>query len=300
MSPTSPLSALERARVGMRRTAVRHQLEAVASGKSKKLSLNLEDKRVDLGSALGQLTRRFLPESPQVQRLAWTFYHSGITDNVIDRLASSNAIERRTSARIVGALYLERTVSWIAPLVLSRDRLLSDAAARALGRIGGARSAEALLMAIHRSGLRRTLITELARAAPDLFLEVVMTESNPQRPTAVPAAALAAGLRRRHTAIGPLLALLGHGNRKERVISCRSLGWIGSGTATSALIGALEDGDWKVRMSAAKALGALRAGLAEPNLERLLGDRNPRVSKAAESAHRRLGRGERVASIAWL
>jgi HEAT repeat protein len=284
----------------MKRAAVRHQLEAVASGKSQKLSLDLEEKSVDLAFALSRMTRRLRPESPQIQRLAWTFYHSGVTDKIIDRLTSSNPIERRKSARIVGALYLERAVSWLAPLVLSRDRSLSDAAARALGRIGGAPSAEALLLAIHRSGLRRTLITELARAAPDLFLEVAVTESDPRRPTAVPAAALAAGLRRRHTATGPLLALLMHGNRKERVISCRSLGWIGSGSATSVLIGALEDGDWKVRMSAAKALGALRVQLAEPNLERLLGDRNLRVSTAARSALRRLDGAERAASPTWL
>ena len=127
-----------------------------------------------------------------------------------------------------------------------------------------------------------------------------MTQSDPQRPNVVPAAALAAGLRRRHTAIGPLLALLIHGNRKERVISCRSLGWIGAGTATSVLLGALEDVDWKVRMSAAKSLASLGAQLAVPNLERLLDDRNPRVVKAARSALRRLGRSERAVGLAWL
>ena len=64
------------------------------------------------------------------------------------------------------------TVTWLAPLLESKDRAVADAAARALGRIGGAQSARVLLMAIQRAGLRRTLIGELARAAPDLFLEV--------------------------------------------------------------------------------------------------------------------------------
>ncbi len=127
-----------------------------------------------------------------------------------------------------------------------------------------------------------------------------MSVRESQRPAVAPAAAIAAGLRRRHTATRPLLALLLHGNRRERAISCRSLGWIGSGSAASVLIGPLEDPDWKVRMSAAKALGALQAEVATPNLERLLGDRNPRVRRAALTTLRRLRMSARGWTTLWL
>ncbi|HKC20792.1 MAG TPA: HEAT repeat domain-containing protein, partial [Candidatus Dormibacteraeota bacterium] len=135
----------------------------------------------------------------------------------------------------------------------------------------------------------RRLISELARSAPDLFLESALEES--EGPVVRPALAIAAGLRRRRTAISPLLGLLERGSRKERVISCRALGWIGAVNAVPAIAELLHNHDWKLRMSAAKALGSLRALAAKPALERLYDDRNPRVRKAAQQAVRRMERG---------
>src|SRR5438552_3498450 len=105
--------------------------------------------------------------------------------------------------------------------------------------------------------------------------------SGPARPTA-------AGLRRRQTAVGPLIGLLERGSRRERVIGCRALGWIGSRTAVPIITRALGDRDWKIRMSAAKALGALRAQSAKDDLKYLQIDRNARVRKAAAQALYRL------------
>jgi HEAT repeat protein len=99
-----------------------------------------------------------------------------------------------------------------------------------------------------------------------------------------PALAIAAGLRRRHTAISHLAMLLQRGSRRERVISCRALGWIGAATAIPLIRAGLGDRDWKIRLSAAKALGALRASSCRPELEDLHTDRNPRVRKAAKQA----------------
>ena len=78
------------------------------------------------------------------------------------------------------------------------------------------------------------------------------------------------------------------GSRRERVISCRALGWIGSGTAVPTITRALGDRDWKIRLSAAKALGALRAQSAQSELTYLRIDRNASVRKAAEQALYRL------------
>jgi HEAT repeat protein len=165
---------------------------------------------------------------------------------------------------------------------------VSDASARALGKIGGSRSAQALVEAIRRRGVSRRLVAELARGAPDQFIESSL--ALPLKPGVRPALALAAGLRRRRTATSQLIALVEHGSRRERVISCRALGWIGAVTAVPVLIEALQDRDWKLRMSAAKALGALRARDAAYQLRGLLSDRNPRVRKAAAQALGRIGR----------
>lgn len=283
----SPVGALEQARVGIRRAAVRRQLQSVAAGGRRDVSLALDERGIDVVGVVEHVVRPWRPESPPMQRLRSSFASSGITESAVDGLTAHSVAGRKTSVRFLGALQMETAVPWIAPLLRSPDRSLSEKAARALGRIGGVRAANALLNAIHRTGMRRILITELARAAPDLFLEAALSES--LRPGLSQAAAIAAGLRRRRTALGPLLALLRHGNRRERAIACRSLGWIGDASATGTLIGALDDEEWRVRLSAARALGTLRAELSAPNLEKLTGDRNPRVRKAAEFALRGIG-----------
>ena len=106
----------------------------------------------------------------------------------------------------------------------------------------------------------------------------------------IPAVAAAAGLRRRQTAVGPLLALLVSGSRKERVVACRALGWIGARRSVPVLIAAIADREWKVRLSAAKSLAALHAPARGAALEALLADRHPRVQKAGRQAQRRLAR----------
>ena len=286
MPSRSPVGVIHQATAGIRRSALRRQLQSVAAGKSTALSIDLDQAGVDVGEAIEEITNRLPMESMPVQRLVFAFKRSGTADRVVERLAAKSPQQRARSARVVGALQLTEAVSWLAALLGSRDRAVSDAAARALGKIGGARSATALVLAIQRRGLNRRLVAELARAAPDLFVEVALTE--PQRPAVRPALAIAAGLRRRQTAVGPLIGLLERGSRRERVIGCRALGWIGSETAVPIITRALGDRDWKIRMSAAKALGALRAQSAKDDLKYLQIDRNARVRKAAAQALYRL------------
>jgi len=286
MPSRSPVAVIHQAQAGIRRSALRRQLQAVAAGKSTSLSIDLDQSGVDVGEIIEEITSRLPMESMPVQRLVFAFKSSGTADRVVERLGAKSPQQRANSARVAGALRLTEAVTWVAALLESRDRAVSDAAARALGKIGGARSATALVLAIQRRGLNRRLVAELARAAPDLFVEVALAE--PQRPAVRPALAIAAGLRRRQTAVGPLMRLMERGSRRERVISCRALGWIGSGTAVPVITRALADRDWKVRMSAAKALGALHAHSAKNDLKYLHIDRNARVRKAAEQALYRL------------
>ncbi len=286
MSPSSPASVIQKAQVGVRRSALRRQLQSIVADRSTALSVDLDQSGIDVGHVIQEITRGLGADSLAVQRLVVALRNSGAADTVIERLAAKNPQQRVRSARVVGALRMYEAVPWVAELLASRDRGVSDAAARALGKTGGRNSATALVLAIQRRGLNRRLVAELARAAPDLFLEIAMGE--PQRPAVRPALAMAAGLRRRRTAIGPLIALLQHGSRRERVISCRALGWIGAGTAAPVIQAALQDRDWKTRMSAAKALGALRAHSAKDDLKYLQIDRNRRVRKAAQQALNRL------------
>jgi HEAT repeat protein len=289
IASASPVQAIHHARAGMRQSAIRRKLQAVAAGKTTHISIVSADLRSLAPKALEEVTAGMRADSLPLQLLQVAFENSGVADEVIDRLGVKNIHDRVSSTRLIGALRMYEATPWLRPLLTARDASVVDAAARALGKIGGARSATALLLAIQRRGLNRRLVSELARGAPDLFIEAELGKR--QRPAVRPALAIAAGLRRRHTAISPLIDLLQHGSRRERVISCRALGWIGAGTAVPVIAGVLGDRDWKIRMSAAKALGALRSSSSRRALEELYGDPNPRVRKAAQQAVRRLPDG---------
>jgi len=267
---------------------VRRRLRAVADGRAAAIEIDLHRGPVDVVGELAHLTARMADGSPPLARLQAAFDRAGACDAAIDGLASRLAVHRIRSARSVGALKAERAVAWVAPLLSADEAEVRETAARALGRIGGVRSADALVRAIERRGATRTLIVELSRAAPDLYLEAALF--GPRRAGVIPAVAAAAGLRRRQTAVGPLLALLVSGSRKERVVACRALGWIGSRRSVPVLIAAIADREWKVRLSAAKSLAALHAPARGAALEALLADRHPRVQKAGRQAQRRLAR----------
>ena len=270
---------VKQARHQLAMVAIRRQLRAVASGKSHGLSLNLEQNGMLVAASILDTTRSLPRDSPPMQRLIGAFEQSGALESVISGLASHHANRRIASARIAGALGLEPAVSWLAPLLKSADPAVATAGARALGDLGGARSAEELVLAIQRSGPRRIFIVALARAAPDLFLEVTLSSSN--RAGVRMAAALAAGLRRRRAAVRPLMGLLSSGNRRERVAGCKALGWIGAGVSVPAIAAALHDREWRVRVAAIKALAVLKAFSYVGEVDALLHDRDPHVRRAA-------------------
>jgi HEAT repeat protein len=289
MNPvTPPLSALQRARARVRRAALRRRLEAVAEGKSDDATLPRDD-ALDADSVLAAVASGLDPDGAPMQRLIACLVNAGAIDQIVDSLESASPHQRVAAIRALGAVRMYEAVSWVAPLLAAPERPVRDAAARMLGQVGGAQSASALLGAIYRGGFRRRLVLELARSAPDHFVESAM--SQPFRRAARPALALASGLRRRRTAAGPLMTLVSRGSRRERLIGCRALGWIGAASAAPVIAEALNDRDWKIRMSAAKALGRLRADGARAELLHLEADRNPRVRLAASAALRRIGAG---------
>ena len=287
--PSRPAEAIHRARGEFRKAAIRRQLQSVAAGKSDHIPADAAEARHDAASTIEEISRGLREDSLPLQLLQVAFKNSNVADHAIENLSVKGIHDRIAGARLVGSLRMIEATTWLVPLLFAKDPSVADAGARALGRIGGASSASALIAAIQRRGQNRRRISELARSAPDLFLESAMEGSD--RPVTRPALAIAAGLRRRRTAISPLLKLLERGTRKERVISCRALGWIGASSAIAAIEELLDNRDWKLRMSAAKALGALHARSSKVALEGLEADRNPRVRVAAKQALRRIERG---------
>lgn len=290
ISRAAGVQVVEQARAKLRRRVIQHELRAVRSGRSGRVSFAIDERAVDVAELLVGETAGLGSDSAEVRRLTAALRASNNLEVMVEGLAARDGERRARSARMVGALRLEDSVAWLAPLLNSREASVAESAARALGRIGGVRSAEALVLAVQRTGPRRVLITELARSAPDLFVEALLT--GPQRPVVISAAALAAGLRGRRTAVSPLLNLLIGGNRRQRAISCRALAWIGARDAIPSIALALRDRDWNVRVSAAKALASLRAHASRNEVESLLADRHAKVRKAAAHSLRRLAKRE--------
>jgi HEAT repeat protein len=281
---SAPVAAIRRARDRAYRAALRRRLEAAAWGKGQQAPVTLEEPGV--AGVIEEVTAGMAVDSAALRRLVAVLMNSGAIDGAIERLGSTEVHQRVGAARTLGALRLHDAVGRVASLLSARERPVSVAAARALGRIGGAQSANALLRAMHHGRVSRRFVAELARAAPDLFVESALAES--LRPGVRSALALAAGLRGRRTATTQLMSLVQQGSRRERVISCRALGWLGASSAIPLITEALTERDWKLRVSAAKALGALGAHSARAQLRYLFADRNPRVREAARLALRRI------------
>ncbi len=281
-------SPLQPARLAIRKSLIRRQIHSVTTGTSQVLSLDLNGREIDVAALLVKEAAPLDVDSAPFRRLASAIKRAGLADSVIDGLSSRDPILRARSVRVAGAMRMEPLVAWIGPLLWSGEPVIRSSAARALGRIGGARSADALLAAIQRLGPRPMFIIALARAAPDLYLETVLR--SPQQKSAHPAAAMAAGIRRRRTATFVLMAQLAGGSRRMRIVCSRGLGWIGAPVGAHALSTALTDRHWRVRMSAAKALGSISTYQPGALLHMCLLDRNPRVQRGARDAIRRLSR----------
>jgi hypothetical protein len=260
----------------------------VLTGNSTALNLDLDDREIDSAELLIAEAGKVKTGSAAFMRLALSMKQNGLADAVLDGLSSRDPMVTARSLRISGLMRMEALIPWIGHHLWSADPAVRAAAVRALGRIGGARSADALLVAIQRLGPRPSLVIALARAAPDLYLEVVLQST--LRRSVHPAVALAAGIRRRRTATFALMAQMSRGSRRMRAACSRALGWIGAPVGVDVLNKALSDGDWRVRMSAAKALGSVAAYQPGALLEMCLTDRNPRVQRGARDAMRKLSR----------
>ena len=182
----------------------------------------------------------------------------GVAEDVLDGLRHPDPEVRAAGARRCGAARLEAAVPLLAERLLDPHPRVRAAAAGALGRIGGARAADALLRAARTRRLAAgRLARELARAAPDHYLEPAL--QRPENRGVRPVLALAAGLRGRSIEIGPLLIEMAGGSDEERAAAYHALGALGDEGVIPLLIDALFDPSSRAQRSARRALQRLGA-----------------------------------------
>ena len=271
--------------LAIRRAQLARRVRAVASGKPGALSVDLADAALDPGAVFLEVTRSLPAGSPALVRLVGALRSSGTIDMLLNNLVDADGRRRQTCAHLAGALRLEAAVPWLAIQLQAEERPVRRVAARALGRIGGARSAEVLLAALRSRRLPWSrLIIELARAAPDLFIEASLRA--PQNVGVRAQLAAAAGLRGRRSALESLRSLAVEGTERERATACRGLGLLGGPTAVPEFSSALRHRSWRVRFAAARALGEIRDPSWLPELQETLYDPHPRIRYAAARALR--------------
>jgi HEAT repeat protein len=186
----------------------------------------------------------------------------GVGDDLLDGLRHPDPDVRAAGVRRCGSARLEAAIPLLAERLLDPHPQVRGAAAGALGRIGGARAADALLRAARTRRLAGgRLARELARGAPDHYLEPAL--QRPENRGVRPVLALAAGLRGRSDEIGPLLIEMAGGSEEERAAAYHVLGGLGDEHVVPLLIDALFDPSSRVQRSARRALqrlGALAPG----------------------------------------
>lgn len=211
---------------------------------------------------LSSLTRRMLMGSSAHRRLSTAAEAGGTIAAAMDALSSPDPAIRRRGAILCGALRLEQSLPWLELLIVDRNVSVRRAAAAAAGRIGGVRAADALLRAVYARRLPQArAAVELCRAAPDLYVEELLRD--PSHSSAAPVLAMAAALRRKRSALDPLLDGLQGAKRRERALRCRALGRLKDPAAAPTLLRmARHDTSPQVRQAAMRALHDLRVEVA--------------------------------------
>ena len=271
--------------VSLKRSLLGRRVRAVAAGTAAALHVDLRDAELDPGSVFLQVTR-FLPAgSPTLARLVGALRASGTLDTLMNGLVDDDARRRERCARLAGALRLDAAVPWLGMQLNAVDRPVRRAAARALGRIGGTRSADLLIGALRTRRLPPSrLVIELSRAAPDLYIESCLLSH--QNTSVRAQLAAAAGLRGRRSGVQPLRSLAVEGTERERATACRGLGLIGDPEAGPELSAALNHRAWRVRKAATRAFGQMGDRSRLPELLERLYDPNPSTRYAAARAMR--------------
>jgi HEAT repeat protein len=278
---------VDAARRGLVRTRMRSRLDAIVAGSAAGLAVESGWRTEDLLLCVEAICQENLGDLLALRRLASGLKRGRVHALLLDQLWGPDPKVKRRVITVLGRLEMDEVVPWLAPFLGNPDEGVRVNAARALGRIGGGRASDALVKALYwRRGSLNRVVMELARAAPDLYLERALV--NPHHSGIRASLAVAAGLRRRRTAVASLMHVVASGSRAERIAACRALGWIGDRTVVPAIQYLLGDAGWQVRVAAAKALGQIGEPDSERELLRGFQDRNLRVRRSVEAALKRI------------
>ena len=189
-----------------------------------------------------------------------TFRRSGLEQELIDSLASSDPAVRIAGARVCGALRLPSAVPWLADLLDDPSPAVRDVAIRSLAEAGGRRVVDALLARADRLPSYR-LAVALARAASDIDLERLLREPSPVK--GMVTVLMACGLRR-DALHGHLVVRMAQDQECEteiRVAACRALAMIGEPAGADGMRLLATDPDQAVRKASVRARMRISAAM---------------------------------------
>jgi HEAT repeat protein len=281
----SPNRLVRPFQIALKKSKLARSVRAVAGGPASSLAVDLSDSDLDPGAVILGVTRPMPAGSPVLVRLVEALRSSGTVDLLLDGLTDDDPGHRQRCARLAGALRLDSAVPWLGMHLNVAERPVRRTAARALGRIGGARGADLLVGALRTRRLPSSrLIIELSRAAPDLYLESCIRA--PQNLAVRAHLAAAIGLRGRRTGLETLRRLASEGTERERATACRCLGLIANPEPGDEFKSALAHRSWRVRKAAARALGEIGDRAWLPDLQETLYDPHLGTRYAAARALR--------------
>jgi HEAT repeat protein len=219
------------------------------------LNLKASELVADAGPVAAAINDVFEAAGPGIMvqwRVTQALKPSGLDVDLVNLLADRDPKVRLAAARLCGALRMTDSLPWVADLLKDSRPRVWEAAARALGDLGGSRAVDALMSAIDRIPQHRLAI-ELAHAASDMDIEALMRE--PASVQAAVVTVLACGLRHDPLRAGPLSAIAQDRRwpARVRVAACRSLAMIGDPNSADGLRSLTSDPDAAVRTAAAKA-----------------------------------------------
>jgi len=189
-----------------------------------------------------------------------TFRRSRLDVDLVDALVDPDPAVRIAGARLCGALRLPEAVPWLADLLDDPVPAVRDVAVRALGRAGGRRVVEALMLHADRLPQHR-VAKELSRAASDIDLERLLREDGSVRTTVT--VVMACGLRG-DALRGPLLVTMAQDRECDtqiRVAACRAVGMIGHPAGADAMRMLATDPDLVIRNAAVRARMRISAAM---------------------------------------
>jgi HEAT repeat protein len=205
-----------------------------------------------VASAVADVLQRAGPGILVQWRVSQALQPAGLRDELLNALADRDPKVRIAAATLCGAFRLSDSLPWLADMLRDSRPRVWEAAARALGRLGGRRAVDALMAAADRVPQHRMAI-ELAHAASDMDIEALIRE--PESVQAAVVTVLACGLRHDSLRVRPLAAIA-HDRRwpvRVRVAACRALAMVGTAAAEDGLSGLTGEPDATLRSAVVKA-----------------------------------------------